>query len=131
MPASSHASPLPPLSGAEAELRDRLGRHVAVMAGDIGERNLWRHEALEASAGYIEQAFRAAGFEVTSQHYTTQGKTVRNRHSCRVCITAAAVVAIADGGRLQHTPVSRLLRLPHGEMPLYLVPAGGAHNHEP
>lgn len=78
MPGSSHAGPLPPLSGAEAELRDRLGRHVAVLAGEIGERNLWRHEALEASAGYIEQAFRAAGYGVTSQHYTAQGKTVRN-----------------------------------------------------
>lgn len=86
MPGSPHASPLPALSGAVAELRDSLGRHVAVLAGDIGERSLWRHEALEASAGYIGQAFRAAGFELTSQHYTAQGKTVRNRHSCRVCI---------------------------------------------
>lgn len=86
------AIPLPPLSGAQAELRDRLGRHVAVLAGGIGERNLWRHEALEASAGYVKQAFRAAGYAVTSQHYTAQGKTVRNRRSCRVCIDCC------DGG---------------------------------
>lgn len=78
MPGSSHAGPLPPLSGTEAELRDRLGRHVAVLAGEIGERNLWRHEALEASAGYIEKAFQAAGYEVASQHYVVDGKTVRN-----------------------------------------------------
>lgn len=78
MPGSSHAGPLPPLSGAEAELRDRLGRHVSVLAGEIGERNLWRYEALKASADYIEKAFQAAGYEVTSQHYVVHGKAVHN-----------------------------------------------------
>ncbi|MDP2793573.1 MAG: M20/M25/M40 family metallo-hydrolase [Sulfurisoma sp.] len=78
MPGRSHSGPLPPLSVAETGLRERLGQHVAVLAGEIGERNLWRHEALEASAAYIEKAFQAAGYEVTSQAYVVRGKTVRN-----------------------------------------------------
>lgn len=78
MPGSSHAGPLPPLSGAEAELRDRLGKHVAVLAGEIGERNLGRYEALKVSADYIEQTFQALGYKVASQHYAVHGKTVRN-----------------------------------------------------
>jgi Zn-dependent M28 family amino/carboxypeptidase len=104
MPGSSHAGPLPPLSGAEAELRDRLVRHVAVLAGEIGERNLWRHEALEASAGYIEQAFRAAGYEVASQHYVVHGKAVRNleavlpgaSHAAEIVVIGAHYDSVAD-----------------------------------
>lgn len=94
MPGSSHAGPLAPLSGAEAELRDRLDRHVAVLAGEIGERNLWRHQAIEASAGYIERALRAAGYEVTSQHYTAQGKTVRNLEAALPGTSHAAEIVV-------------------------------------
>ena len=78
MPGSSHARPLLPLSGADTELRDCLEKHVAVLAGEIGERNLWRYEALTASADYIEKAFQAIGYRVVSQNYVVHGKTVRN-----------------------------------------------------
>jgi hypothetical protein len=121
MPGSSHAGPLPPLSGAEAELRDRLGRHVAVLAGEIGERNLWRHEALEASAEYIEQAFRAAGYEVTSQHYTAQDKTVRNleavlpgvSHATEIVVIGAHYDSVAGspGANDNATGVAALLEI--------------------
>jgi hypothetical protein len=50
MPGSSQVGPLPPSSGEETELRERLQGHVAVLAGAIGERNLWRYEALQAAA---------------------------------------------------------------------------------
>jgi len=78
MPGSSHAGPLPPLSATEAELRDRLGGHIGVLAGEIGERNLWRYEALKASASYIERSFQAMGYQVASHHHEAQGKAVRN-----------------------------------------------------
>ena len=94
MPGSSHAGPLPPLSGAEAELRDRLARHVAVLAGEIGERNLWRHEALEASADYIESSFQAAGYRVASQHYVVHGKTVRNLEATLPGIARSAEIVV-------------------------------------
>ena len=78
MPGSSHVGPLPPLSEEDAELRERLQGHVAVLAGTIGERNLWRYAALQAAADYIEQALRTMGYPVSTQDYVVAGKTVRN-----------------------------------------------------
>lgn len=78
MPGSSHVGPLPPSSGEVAELRERLQGHVAVLAGTIGERNLWRYEALQAAADYVEQSLRMMGYRVSWQDYVVEGKTVRN-----------------------------------------------------
>jgi hypothetical protein len=78
MPGSSQVGPLPPSSGEEAELRERLQGHVAVLAGTIGERNLWRYEALQAAADYVEQSLRTMGYRVSSQDDVVEGKTVRN-----------------------------------------------------
>lgn len=78
MPGRSYTGPLPPLSAQEAELRDRLQAHVAALAGSIGERNMWRYEALQAAADYIHETFAAAGYAVSQQPYTVHGKTVRN-----------------------------------------------------
>lgn len=94
MPGSSHVGPLPPLSEAETELRDRLAKHVAVLAGEIGERNLWRYAALEASADYIEKTFQAAGYAVASQHYVVNGKTVRNLEAVLPGIAAAGETVV-------------------------------------
>ncbi|NIR29778.1 MAG: M20/M25/M40 family metallo-hydrolase [Gammaproteobacteria bacterium] len=78
MPGRSYTGPLPPLSPHEARLRDNLRAHVATLAGDIGERNLWRYTALEAAAGYIHETLASAGYAVLEQPYTVDGKTVRN-----------------------------------------------------
>jgi Zn-dependent M28 family amino/carboxypeptidase len=78
MPGDSHSGALPPLSAEELLLRDRLERHVAVLAGVVGERSVWRYAALEAAAGYIEETLRAMGYPVAAQAYTAAGKTVRN-----------------------------------------------------
>ncbi len=78
MPGDSHSGVLPPLSADERLLRDRLERHVTVLADAIGERNVWRHDALEKAAGYIEETLRKQGYPVTAQAYTAEGKTVRN-----------------------------------------------------
>lgn len=78
MPGQSYSHSLPPLSDEEVELRDRLKHHVWALAGEIGERNLWRYEALEASASYIEEALRESGYDVASQHFLVAGKTVKN-----------------------------------------------------
>ena len=78
MPGDSHAGALPPLSADEMLLRDRLERHVTVLAGAIGERNVWRHEALETAAGYIEETLRDMGYPVAAQAYAAEGKVVRN-----------------------------------------------------
>jgi len=47
----------------------RLRRHVQALAGDIGERNVWRPAALASAAGYIRGEFEALGYSVTAQTY--------------------------------------------------------------
>jgi len=78
MPGRSHSEVLPPLSEDEVTLRDRLARHVWMLAGKIGERNLWRYQALEASADYIEKRFQVSGYTVASQDFVVEGNRVRN-----------------------------------------------------
>jgi Peptidase family M28 len=72
MPGTSHAGPLPPLTGEARALSLRLRLHVAALAA--GERNL----DLETPARYIEQAFRAQGLEFSVQEFVSGGRRVRN-----------------------------------------------------
>jgi len=61
-----------------ATLENRLRRHVNALAGDIGERNVWRPEALESAARYIEAELSGIGYEVAAQSYGTHGASCRN-----------------------------------------------------
>jgi Zn-dependent M28 family amino/carboxypeptidase len=58
-------------------LRSRLERHVQVLAGKIGERNVWRG-TLEAAASYIEGAMREVGLAPTDQPFSSGGHRARN-----------------------------------------------------
>ncbi len=78
MPGSSFRGTLPPLSHRERDIRDRLAMHVEVLASKIGERNVWRMQALDAAARYVEQTLEQLGYRVGSQSYDVQGMTVRN-----------------------------------------------------
>lgn len=78
MPGRTYSGPFVPLGPHELEVRDNLRAHVATLAGEIGERNLWRYEALEQSARYIHSAFEGFGYSVSLQAYTVDGKSVRN-----------------------------------------------------
>jgi hypothetical protein len=78
MPSRSHSGALPPLTPEAILLRTRLQGHVKVLAGDIGERHLWRHDALESAARYIEASWTGMGHAVASQRYVAYGKPVRN-----------------------------------------------------
>ena len=62
----------------EKDLADRLRRHVTVLAGDIGERNVWRPPALAAAADYIRSQWQALGWEVGVQSYRTHDLTCEN-----------------------------------------------------
>src|SRR5688500_11921999 len=64
MPGRSHRGPLPPPAGGEADLGRRLEGHVRVLAGDIGERNVWRPAQLAAAARYIEDQLARFGHVV-------------------------------------------------------------------
>ena len=53
----------------DAVLSARLRRHVERLAGGIGERHVWRPEALRAAAAYIRGELEALGCEVAAQSY--------------------------------------------------------------
>lgn len=78
LPGRSYGGPLRPLTAEEVLLRDRLIRHVDVLAGTIGERNLYRHGSLELACAYIEEQFAANGYLPRSQEYSVGGTQVRN-----------------------------------------------------
>jgi hypothetical protein len=78
MPGQSFSAPAPPLTPEEQDLRRRLATHVRVLASEIGERNLWRADALEAAARYVGDRFRDFGYQVHAQPFEVEGRTVKN-----------------------------------------------------
>ncbi|MGQ0657095.1 MAG: M28 family peptidase [Chromatiales bacterium] len=68
---STNAASLPPLA-------DRLHAHVVRLAGDIGERNVWRPRVLDAAADYIRQEWRRQGHTIVPQGYIVYGVTSEN-----------------------------------------------------
>lgn len=83
MPDTSYSGPFEPLSRDEVVLRDRLQKHVWTLADEIGERNIWHEEKLEASGHYIRKVFTDVGYDVETQEYAVQGIPVRNFEATR------------------------------------------------
>jgi Zn-dependent M28 family amino/carboxypeptidase len=59
-------------------LEERLRRHVQALAAEIGERHVWRPQALHAAADYIRTQLEAAGFAVAAQAYEVRGVRCEN-----------------------------------------------------
>jgi len=78
MPGSSWTGPLPPLTDRQQLIHDNLIRHVAALAGEIGERNVWRPEAMAAAAAYIQGSLEEAGYTVNVQPFASRGQSVAN-----------------------------------------------------
>jgi hypothetical protein len=78
MPGHSYAGAFQPLRADELALRDRLRQHVRTLAGEIGERQLWRPGGLERAAQYIEATWQAQGYQVARQPVVAEGKMVYN-----------------------------------------------------
>ncbi|HEX2660849.1 MAG TPA: M28 family peptidase [Polyangia bacterium] len=78
MPGRSHQGALPSASTDEAVIEAELRGHIQTLAGDIGERNVDRPEALRAAAAYLENALRAYGYAVADQPFEARGLPVRN-----------------------------------------------------
>ncbi len=72
------AAGLPVADSGQQELAARLESHVQMLAGRIGERNMWHPQRLEQAARYIEAQLTAAGWAVKGQAYILQGHRVRN-----------------------------------------------------
>jgi Zn-dependent M28 family amino/carboxypeptidase len=83
MPGRSHSGPLAPLSEAERATAERLRQHVQTLAGAIGERNMWRPQALAAAAAYIEADFAALGYRVERQRYRVS-QPVADAHNIQI-----------------------------------------------
>ena len=78
MPGTPSSGELASLSGPERELEGRLETHVRALAGDIGERNVFRPERLQAAAEHLERTLGDLGLGVRSQQFETRGVPVRN-----------------------------------------------------
>ncbi len=57
---------------------EALERHVRALAGEIGERNVWRPKALDAARGYIREQWRDQGHAVETQGYAAYGVPCSN-----------------------------------------------------
>jgi Zn-dependent M28 family amino/carboxypeptidase len=55
-----------------------LRSHVETLAGEIGERNVFRRGSLQASATFLEAEWRAQGHEVSRQTYRVRGQDCSN-----------------------------------------------------
>ncbi|MCK5403766.1 MAG: M28 family peptidase [Desulfobulbaceae bacterium] len=78
MPGSSYSGPFQSLNEAEQKVHDRLVDHVNALALEIGERNVWRHPRLMASAGYIEDSLTELGYAVNRQEFEVHNVLVAN-----------------------------------------------------
>ncbi len=94
MPKSSYTGPFQPLSEDEVQVRDRLERHVSMLAGEIGERNIWHPQGLEASVDYIEKVLGDLGYQVEMQEYKVEGKPVANLEAERIGTSLAGEIVV-------------------------------------
>ncbi|UCE08885.1 MAG: M20/M25/M40 family metallo-hydrolase [bacterium] len=78
MPGCSYSGPLPDRTEIELEVKNRIRQHIHTLAEQIGERNIWRCEALEASGEFIESTFNDLDYQVAVQNYTVESKNVKN-----------------------------------------------------
>jgi len=78
MPGKSHDGPLAPLTASETALREQLCRDVVRLAGEIGERNVWRYEALCAAGAFVERSLTEAGYQCRSQVYEVEAQDCAN-----------------------------------------------------
>ena len=62
----------------EQTLMERLQAHVQTLAGDIGERNIWRPAALNDAAQYIGDQWNRQGYEVKRLTYQISGVSYPN-----------------------------------------------------
>jgi Zn-dependent M28 family amino/carboxypeptidase len=95
MPGASHGGPLPPLGEDGRLLRDRLGDHVVMLGGTIGERNIWLPAKLEASANYIDKTLAEMGLAVSSQRFAVDGAA----HGASGRVEVRNIDAELPGGR--------------------------------
>ena len=78
MPRDSYNGPMPPLTEEQRALEQELRSSVQMLAGQIGERNLFRYKQLVAAADYIRAALGHTGYEVRRHTYDVAGQLSEN-----------------------------------------------------
>src|SRR5947199_6300912 len=66
------------LSPDEVTLREELRADVQKLAGEIGERNMWRYPQLNAATDFIEASFSRAGLHPRRESYDLRGQACHN-----------------------------------------------------
>lgn len=94
MPGRSFAGDSPRLSESELEVRTAIIRHVQVLAGEIGERSMFRRGTLDRAAQYITDQLELQGYEVTTQEYVVSETTVRNIEAERIAAARPEEIVI-------------------------------------
>src|SRR5260370_2589976 len=77
------------------DLAAALERHVKVLAGDIGERNIFRPGALHLAADYIAQQWTERGCVVARQDYQVRGVSCANLEiELAGCVQADEIIVL-------------------------------------
>ncbi|MBV9304020.1 MAG: M28 family peptidase [Acidobacteriaceae bacterium] len=71
------------MTSLELDARDRLRKHVQVLAGDIGGRDAQKYANLQRAASYIEAQLRSFGYTPARQTYQIRGQAFDNIESER------------------------------------------------
>lgn len=85
---------MPVLALADDVSETRLRAHVERLAGDIGERNVWRPQALARAEDYIRRAFESSGYRVKVQELDYQERRVANVEAARPGTTRAQEIVV-------------------------------------
>jgi len=78
MPGESYHGPLPPATDELRALENELRSYVHMLAGEIGERNVFHYTQLVQAAEYIGKTLSEAGYEVARQEYEVSGQICEN-----------------------------------------------------
>ena len=78
MPGESYRGPLSAATDEIRALERQLRAHVDMLAGEIGERNVFRYPQLVSAAEYIKKTLSESGYEVARQGYDVSGQACEN-----------------------------------------------------
>jgi len=78
IPGNSYTGQLPALTEAQTLLRSELFHDVEILAGGIGERNIWLYSNLLAAADFIDASLAQAGYKINRQSFSSHGKNCCN-----------------------------------------------------
>ena len=78
MPGSSYRGEVEVTDEPDLDLAEELSRNVEMLAGTIGERNVFRPDALDEAVVWIESELRTAGLEPRRQSYQVRGVECHN-----------------------------------------------------